>query len=362
MNKSGIKKIYKRNLDYLNSIFSSFKDKNIRKYLNKLQESIEKDVFTGKKFKNYIYNLYYYPERNYERANQPVDRSVLGEKVGLVLSGGGARGSAHAGVLKVLESNNIKPAFIIGTSVGSIVGAAYSSGISPDEMIEIAEKEKEMFLKLSPYRSLSQKTMSYTLRSLLKKYLPLNKIENTKIPFYINVSDVKKCERVILSSGDLTKAVLASSAIPFLFDPVSYEDYILVDGGVIDNFCVDIAREIIKKDFNEGLKIVIFDVSAATDVTSSFNTLYFMLNLSKEFVETVKLVGREIYPVRDKRDVLSIINNLLYMLDKRGGLAPELSGDEVIITPMLENMGVFEFKKYLWAFNRGIKTARTVLQ
>lgn len=359
---SGMKKFYKRNLDYLNSIYLSFKDKNILRYFLKLQESIEKEIFTAKKLKNYVYNLYYYPDKIYEKANQPVDRHVLRDKIALILSGGGARGVAHAGVLKVLENYGIKPAFIIGTSVGSIVGAAYSAGISPDEIIEIFEKEEKMFFKLSYYRYFSQRTMTRILESILRRYLPLNQLENTNIPFYINAADLKRCERIIFSKGNLTELVLASSAVPFLFEPVSYEDYILVDGGVIDNFCIDVARIINKIDFRDELKIVISDVSAATDVTSRVNTSYFLLNLSKEFVETVRLVGKEIYPIRDKRDVLSIINNLLYMLDKRGGLAPELSGNEIIITPMLERMGVFEFKKYSWAFNKGAEAANIVLQ
>jgi len=173
-----LKTLYKRNLDYINSIYLSFKDKNIPKYLKKLQESIEKEIFTAKKLKDYVYNLYYYSDKNYENVNQPVDRNVLGERIALVLSGGGARGAAHAGVLKVLENNGIKPAFIIGTSVGSIVGAAYSAGISPDEMIEIFEKEEKKFFKLSYYRYFSQKTMTNILRSILKRYLPSNEVEN----------------------------------------------------------------------------------------------------------------------------------------------------------------------------------------
>jgi predicted acylesterase/phospholipase RssA len=357
-----MKRLYRRNLDYLNTAYLSFKDKNISKYLKKLQDSIEKEIFTAKKLKDYVHDFYYYPDRNYEKANQPVDRNVLGEKIALVLSGGGARGAAHAGVLKVIEGYGIKPAFIVGTSAGSVAGAAYSTGISPDEMLEIFTKEEKTFLKLSHFRSLSQKTMTKIMRSIFTKYLPFNELENTKIPFYINAADVKRCERCIFSTGDLTELALASSAIPFLFDPISYEDNVLVDGGVIDNFCVDVARMINKNDFQGKLKIVISDVSAATDMTSRINTPHFLLNLSQEFVDTVKLVGKEIYPVRDERDVLSMINNLLYMLARRGGLAPELSGDEIIITPMLENMGAFEFKRYRWAFNKGVETANIVLQ
>jgi hypothetical protein len=86
-----MKSLYRKNLDYLNTRYLSFKDKNISKYLKKLQESIEKEIFTAKKLKDYVHDFYYYPDRNYEKANQPVDRNVLGEKIALVLSGGGAR-------------------------------------------------------------------------------------------------------------------------------------------------------------------------------------------------------------------------------------------------------------------------------
>ena len=358
----GLRKLYERNLDYINSGFLSFKDKNIPKYIKRLQESIEKKVITPKKLKEYVYNRYYYSDENHEKANKPVDRRMLGEKIGLVLSGGGARGVAHAGVLKVLENYGIKPAFIIGTSAGSVVGASYSTGISPDEMLDIYEKEEKEFFKLSQLRSFSQKTMSCTLRSIFKKYLPFNELIDTKIPFYINTTDVKSCGRLIFSAGDLTELVLASSAIPFLFEPISYEDYILIDGGMTDNFCVDFARMINKNDFNNELKIVISDVSAATDSASRIQTSHFLLTLSKEFVDTVKFVGKEILPVRDERDILSIINNLFYILAKRGGLAPEFSEDEIIISPMLGKMGIFEFKKYGWAFDKGVETTKITLQ
>jgi len=360
--KRGLKKLHERNLDYINSSFLSFKDKNIPQYIKRLQESIENKIITPKKLKEYVCNKYYYSDKNYEKANKPVDRRVLGEKVGLVLSGGGARGVAHAGVLKVLENYGIKPAFIIGTSAGSVVGASYSTGISPDEMVEICEKEEKKFSELSHLGSFSKRTMSYTLRSIFKKYLPLNDLRDTKIPFYINTTDVKSCRRLIFSAGNLTELVLASSAIPFLLEPICYEDNILVDGGMTDNFCVDVARIINKNNFNNELKIVISDVSAATDSTSRIQTPHFLLNLSKEFVDTVKFVGKEILPVRDERDILSIINNLLYILAKRGGLAPEFSEDEIIISPMLEKMGIFEFKKNSWAFDKGIETTKIALQ
>ena len=127
-----IKRALKKNLDHLNSVYLTFKDKNIPDYLYKIQNSIEKRIFTVRRFRDYIYNIYYYPDKNYEMANKPIDRRVLGNKVGLVLSGGGARGISHLGVLKILEKYDIEPAFIVGTSVGSVVGSMYSAGVLAD--------------------------------------------------------------------------------------------------------------------------------------------------------------------------------------------------------------------------------------
>lgn len=135
-----------------------------------------------------------------------------------------------------------------------------------------------------------------------------------------------------------------------------------MDGGVNDNYCVDVARIINKNNFSGKLKIIISDVSAATDITSSIIASNFFLNLSKEFTETIKFIGWEKYPVRDKEDALSIINNLLFLLKKRGGLAPDVVENEFIITPMLEKMSVFDFKKYVWAYGKGVETAQMVLK
>ncbi len=357
-----IKRALKKNLDHLNSVYLTFKDKNIPDYLYKIQNSIEKRIFTVRRFRDYIYNIYYYPDKNYEMANKPIDRRVLGNKVGLVLSGGGARGISHLGVLKILEKYDIEPAFIVGTSVGSVVGSMYSAGVLADEMLEIYIKEKKMFSQLSHYKYFTQKKKTEILRAILEKYLPVKNLEDTKIPFFINATDLKYCERVIFSTGNLVNLILASSAIPFLFEPITYEDYVLVDGGVNDNYCVDVARIINKNNFSGKLKIIISDVSAATDITSSVTASNFFLNLSKEFTETIKFIGWEKYPVRDKKDALSIINNLLFLLKKRGGLAPDVIENEFVITPMLEKMSVFDFKKYVWAYEKGVETAQMVLK
>lgn len=354
-----LQKYYKKNVS---NILSLIKNNNIKMYLKEIQEKIENGVLTLKKIRDYIYDTYYYPEKNYEIANKPISLKELGNPVGLVLSGGGARGIAHAGILKVLEEKNIKPAFIVGTSAGALTAVFYGSGYDAETILNLYKAEEKKFFKLSNYKYISQKTMTKILREILNKYLKIRRIENSKLPIFLNTADVKMGKRVIFSSGDIVDLTLASSAVPFLFEPIIYQDYFLVDGGVIDNFCVDIAREINRVEFDNKLKILISDVSAATDITSPVNTSHFLLNLSKEFTESVKLIGNNLLPITNKKDMLSFVNNLLYMLKKRGGLAPEVKENEFVVTPLLEKMGVFEFKKYLWAYEKGIETANMVFK
>lgn len=357
-----MKKFIKQNFNYLNSIFLSLKNEKAPIYLKRLQRLFEEDIFTSRKIKKYLSTFYSYPEKNYERTNKPVESASLGDKVALVLSGGGARGASHIGVLKVLEDRGISPAFIVGTSAGAVIGSAYSAGIPADKIMGIFEKEEDMFLKLSHYLYFSQKTLSNTLRSVLKTHLSLNRLENTEIPFYINATDINKCERIIFSEGNLIELILASSAVPFFFEPIICDNYVLIDGGVMDNFCVDVARVINKNNYSNDLKIIVSDVSAATDITSPLNRTNSFLNLSKEFFEAFKFIGKEILPVRGQKDIFSIINNLVFILSKRGELAPTLSDDECMITPLLEKMGVFEFKKCKWAYDKGVESANKVLQ
>lgn len=352
-----LQKYYKKNIDNISHIL---KNKKAQNYVEQLAKKIEDGVLTIKKVRDYIYNTYYYPEKNYEIANNPISLKELQSPIGLVLSGGGARGIAHVGILKMLEKYKIRPAFIVGTSAGALTAAFYGGGFNADQLLNVYKKEEKIFSKFAYYRYISQKIMTKNLREILNKYLPIKRIENAKIPIYLNAADVKTGKRVIFTSGDLVEITLASAAIPFLFEPINYQKYILVDGGVNDNFCVDIAREINRIEYKNKLKILISDVSAATDITSPVNTSYFLLNLSKEFTEAVKSIGNNLLPVTNKRDILSIVNNLLYMLKRRGGLAPEIRDNEFVITPLLEKMGVFEFKRYLWAYEKGVETAEMV--
>ena len=195
-------------------------------------------------------------------------------KVGLALGGGGARGLAHIGVLRVLERENIPIDLITGTSMGAIIGAVYA--LKKD--ISAIEKIAEKYSKISEFnidlsfgekerkgKPFFLKKMSDFLKKgyilnleLRRKYLndggEIRKIigeliddktfEDTKIPFVAVAADLVRGEKVIISRGKLFDALLASSSIPGMFPPVILDRKILVDGGIVDVVPIEVAQSL----------------------------------------------------------------------------------------------------------------------
>jgi NTE family protein len=150
-------------------------------------------------------------------------------KVGVALGGGFARGLAHIGVLKVLEEEKVPIDFIAGTSVGSVIGAAYASGISAKELEEVAA--------LVRFKDFSRWTFSrFGLFSndkmgiFLRKVLRCKTFEELRIPLAIAATDIVTGEPAVFTSGDLVDPVRASCAYPGMFQPVKIENRLLVDG------------------------------------------------------------------------------------------------------------------------------------
>ena len=156
----------------------------------------------------------------------------MSKKIGLALSGGGARGFAHLGVLKVLEANSVPVDFVSGTSAGSFVGAAYAAGLTADEIIEIGRKITWFGVagfSYSPRGLLSSAAMD----PFIKKHFPVHRFEDLKLPFAAVACDLATGDEVILKDkGDLAFAIRASCAIPGVFVPLIDESgRSLIDGG-----------------------------------------------------------------------------------------------------------------------------------
>lgn len=158
-------------------------------------------------------------------------------KTGLVLSGGGARGICHLGVLKALEEFEVKIDFISGTSAGSITGCLYSYGYKPDEiltMITSASFARSIKLAWTWMGLLSLDG----LQNLLLKHIPENSFNVLKIPVTIAATEIKKGKIEYFTQGELIPAILASCCVPAVFNPVQYNGGLYVDGGVLDNLPV----------------------------------------------------------------------------------------------------------------------------
>ncbi len=163
------------------------------------------------------------------------------KRVGLVLGGGGARGVAHIGVLKVLIENKIPIHYIAGTSSGAIFGALFSGGMNPYDMAKEAKEENWLKLvKLS--LSLSGPVTGSGIEELITRNIGDRNIEDLRIPLSIIATDLKSGEKVVITKGNIAKAVHASSAIPGVFSPVKFQGRFLADGLIVDNVPVTTAK------------------------------------------------------------------------------------------------------------------------
>lgn len=219
--------------------------------------------------------------------------SLSAQKVGLVLSGGGAKGISHIGVIKALEENNIPIDYIAGTSMGAIVGGMYAMGYSPDEMIEIIKSKdfkrwstgevessyKYYFRNADPkpsfveipfninsidsisLRSAILPTNLVSPRQMNYAFLPLTSQANAVaggdfdklfVPFRCVASDIYNKEAVVFRYGVLGDAIRASMTYPFMFKPMMIDNRLLFDGGIFNNFPVDVMRSDFKPDFMIG--------------------------------------------------------------------------------------------------------------
>lgn len=196
-------------------------------------------------------------------------------KVGLVLSGGGAKGFAHIGVLKVLEEAGLKIDYIGGTSMGSVVGGLYASGYTAtqidsifgstnfDELISdfiprssknfYEKKNDELYALVLPFNkfkigipeALSKGMYNFNLLSRLTRHVRhLRDFNQLPIPFLCIGSDIETGKQVVLDKGNLAQAMIASSAFPSLFSPVEIDGALLIDGGVTNNYPIDEIRKL----------------------------------------------------------------------------------------------------------------------
>jgi NTE family protein len=160
--------------------------------------------------------------------------SVKQFNIGLVLSGGGARGFAHLGVIEALNEAGIFPDVISGTSAGAIIGVLYADGHTPKEILKLMNGGSRLdFMRPAlPREGLLQIN---GIIKILKTSLHSKNFNELKIPLYVTATDLNNGKAVYFSEGDLFDPVIASASIPVVFQPVKIDNISYVDGGILDN-------------------------------------------------------------------------------------------------------------------------------
>ena len=238
-------------------------------------------------------------------------KNVSGQRVGVVLSGGGATGLAHIGVLKALEEAEIPIAYITGTSAGALIGALYAVGYSPDEIKDYILSEQfikmtsgttareERFLLREKSEDASMLNFNFAKDSIFAKSLPTNFLtpayldfetlrlightgaamnkdfDSLFIPFRCVAADIYQKESVIFSKGDLNAAVRASMTYPFYMNPIRIDGKLFFDGGLYNNFPADVMYHEFPADYIIGSNV---SLNAAPptedDIISQITTMF----------------------------------------------------------------------------------------
>ena len=273
---------------------------------------------------------------------------ISAQKVGLVLSGGGAKGMAHIGVIRALEENGIPIDYIAGTSMGAVIGSLYAMGYSPDEMealirsddfnnwyLGTKDMDYQFYFKENPptpsfvSAQIAIRDSMTVIRPMVNSVVdPLqmnlafvdifagasaacnNDFNNLLVPFRAVASDVFNKNSIVLSKGDLGDAVRASMSFPFVFRPIRMDSIIAYDGGIYDNFPVDV----MVRDFNPD-----FIVGSVVAVTP----------------------GKPEITVPDDYDLMGQVRSMIvqksdYSLDPKLGVKVEFN---------LSNVGLLDFQK-----------------
>ena len=276
------------------------------------------------------------------------------QSVGLVLSGGGAKGLAHIGVIKVLEENNIPIDYIAGTSIGAIVAGLYAAGYSTDEMerlfksddfyfwstgkiqkeyryyfmqqeddpawIDLKMERKEDKVKILPPTNLiPEDQMDFAFMELFSTTNAAcnYNFDSLMVPFFCVAADMFNNQPVILRKGDLGSALRASMTVPLVFKPITIDGKLLFDGGILNNFPTDIMKKTFNPDIIIGHKV-------ADDTKKA-----------------------------DSDDLLKQVSNLV-MRPTNFKISPK---DGILLETNFKNVGLLDFNKIDFILNEGIKTA-----
>lgn len=307
------------------------------------------------------------------------------KKVALVLSGGGARGLAQIGVIDVLEKYGVNIDMIVGTSIGAITGGLYSSGYSPDEMVEIAsgvdwktklsltnKYEREFlfvdqkksqdrgFITISldgfkprlPTSLSSGQQMSDMINIFLMnaRFKPRKDFTDIKVPFYAVATDLDKGKRVVLNKGNISECIKASFTYPLLYSPTKVDGNDLVDGGLTANIPVDVAKE-----YGADLTITVNSTSplkTSEELKDPINTADQILSITMAQLNEEQLLKSDFVINPALRNLgATDFNNINFIVDKGKLAAEEIVKDIINRIDSLEEKASLNFNNFVFNGN-----------
>lgn len=283
-------------------------------------------------------------------------------RIGLALGSGGAKGLSHIGVLKILEKENIAISYIVGSSIGALIGGLFAKGYKAEEIekfaIELSEN-KEQFYNLFDF--------SKSLQGIIKGERILNYIDNLlngitfkelNIPFIPISVDLISGEKIYIQEGKVSEGIRASISIPVIFQPFSWKDKLLVDGGVLAPLPVKELKEIYKPDIVIAVSLhKKFKWSPQHNIKIDFP--YQPDSLSEKIA--YKLTQTNIFREFQKRlnPLLnpSLFEVLLHTIDIMNYEIEESSIKEadIVINPEVQDYGTFDFQKAKEIIEKGEK-------
>lgn len=278
-------------------------------------------------------------------------------KLGIALSGGGAKGFAHIGVLKVLENAGIEFSAVSGTSMGAFVGAFYASNKLGDlQQGAVGIKLRDVPTLLSPTVSKKGFMSGKKIIKFLKESLEKEKIEELSKKYAAVCADLNSGEVVTFTEGDLISAVRASIAIPGLFVPVLFNNRLLVDGGILEPLPVRAVREL-GSDFVVGVDVITGSIdnpadhgkennSASMSVDSRLKSTYETIKSSSKTDKNKLIDEKYIKYFFDKLSVVSILKRTI-LLNQKQLISHILERFPVdfLIRPDLTRVGVSDFHR-----------------
>ena len=189
------------------------------------------------------------------------------KSIGLVLSGGGVRGMAHIGLIKAMREHQIEAKVVAGTSIGALVGALYANDNSVEDMLKFF---KETPLFQYSFFAINKPGFIDTERyfSIFKHFFPENNFKSLKRPLFVVATDLLKGTEKVFYEGELIKPLLASAALPPVFSPVTIDDVLYADGGIMNNFPKEYVHHI--TDYTIGSNVSITVPLEKKDLRNSF--------------------------------------------------------------------------------------------